>query len=136
MTLTQGIAWSMFMLGQGGMIIAFCLAVAIPLVPLTIFLYRVYKKEVVFVPPWLWLTYSILTPLAMAVIGTVYYDTRNENAESVAFGLLVLYLIVTIVVLVRSKGRRIFIATLAIFFLIFTTMTALTATMSINNTWL
>ncbi len=136
LSLVEIFGQSSFLLGQGLMLLVFCAVIAIPLVPLSIFLYRVKRKEATLPNIWPWLIFSLVIPILIALIGSVYYDTQNEIASLVSLGLFIAYPVVSIIVLVRAKGYRIFIACTAAFFLAFSMLTALMASMSIDNTWL
>jgi hypothetical protein len=77
-----------------------------------------------------------LVPASAALIGVIYYNTDNAFVSILLFIAVLVSIVLEIVLVIKERDRRLFIAAASSFFAIWSLMTVFVAAMSIYNDWL
>jgi hypothetical protein len=83
----------------------------------------------------LYIGIALIFQAVIALTGAYFYDTDYEWPTYIFLGLWVLMLGLSLFVIYKEKGRRIFMITISCFFLVWTFWTGLVSAMSVVNDW-
>jgi hypothetical protein len=103
--------------------------------PITLFLIHRAKSEIPFHMK-LFALYSLCTPVIMACIGSIFFDTRILYMEYLLYVFLLLQFAFQAYEVLMAKDKRLLVVSFGLPLIVFSAFTLLISSMSLWNSWI